>query len=174
MAIETNLEQLIFFAKNKQDENKAFQTHLQNLESTEIDNSVMQLNDLITPQIDCTKCGNCCRSLMINVSEQEANQVADHLKLTRLEFDNRYIEKGFGNDMILNTIPCHFLSESSCTIYSNRFNGCREFPALHIPGFNKRLFTIFMHYDRCPIIYNVVEHLKIAVAFEFKKEAQSS
>ncbi len=170
MVLETNLEQLQLFAETKRSENLSFQAHLQNLESNQIDNSVMQLNDFITPQIDCTKCGNCCRSLMINVSEQEANRVAEHLNLTRIEFDERYIEKGYGNDMILNTIPCHFLSESSCTIYANRFSGCREFPALHIPGFTKRLFTIFMHYERCPIIYNVVEQLKVLVAFEFEKE----
>jgi hypothetical protein len=62
-------------------------------------------------------------------------------------------------------MPCHFLNNNKCTVYDYRFAGCREFPALHLPNFTKRLFTTFMHYDRCPIIYNVVEGLKKETGF---------
>ncbi|MBV9989122.1 MAG: hypothetical protein JO301_15695, partial [Chitinophagaceae bacterium] len=46
------------------------------------------------------------------------------------------------------------------------FAGCREFPALHVPGFRNRLFTTFMHYERCPIIFNVMEQLKDVIGFD--------
>jgi Fe-S-cluster containining protein len=62
-------------------------------------------------------------------------------------------------------MPCRFLADSSCTIYAHRFAGCREFPALDLPGFTQRYFTIQMHYDRCPIIFNVVEQLKKELHF---------
>ena len=68
--------------------------------------------------------------------------------------------------MLMNAIPCTFLKEEKCTVYAHRFAGCREFPAMHLPNFNKRLFTTFMHYSRCPIIYNVIEGLKIVVRSE--------
>ncbi|MFY7838983.1 MAG: YkgJ family cysteine cluster protein [Lacibacter sp.] len=67
--------------------------------------------------------------------------------------------------MILNKIPCHFLADNKCSIYEVRFAGCREFPALHLPQFNRRLFTVMMHYDRCPIIFNVMEELKSTTHF---------
>ncbi|MFK5088425.1 YkgJ family cysteine cluster protein, partial [Klebsiella pneumoniae] len=67
--------------------------------------------------------------------------------------------------MVINKVPCHFLSDNQCTVYEHRFAGCREFPALHLPKFFKRLFTVFMHYERCPIIFNVVEALKQKTKF---------
>jgi Fe-S-cluster containining protein len=97
---------------------------------------------------------------MINVSDTEADNVAEHLNIPRKKFDDLYIETSLGGKMIINTIPCHFLNNNTCTVYEHRFAGCREFPALHLPQFKDRLFTIFMHYDRCPIIFNVIEQLK--------------
>jgi Fe-S-cluster containining protein len=101
---------------------------------------------------------------MINVTDEEADNLAAHLQQTRTQFDDTCLEKG-GSMMVINTMPCHFLSNQKCTVYDYRFAGCREFPALHLPNFTKRLFTTFMHYNRCPIIYNVVEQLKIEIGF---------
>lgn len=128
---------------------------------------VSYLNETISPQIDCMSCGNCCKSLMIPVSDVEADNLSQHLHQTREDFDEQYIEKGSnGMRMMINQIPCHFLSEKKCTIYEYRFEGCKEFPALHLPNFKNRLFTTFMHYQRCPIIFNVVEQLKEEMSFE--------
>lgn len=103
---------------------------------------------------------------MINVSEEEVNALATHLNSSCTELKEKYIETGGSNDMmIINTIPCHFLHDSRCTIYEHRFAGCREFPALHLPKFNKRLFTTFTHYSTCLIIHNVVEEMKNRLSF---------
>jgi len=129
------------------------------LDDEKVDEMVHALNEKIAPQIDCTACGNCCKSLMINVSNEEANDLSKHLNKSRKDFDEEYLEKS-GDMMLMNTIPCTFLNDNKCTVYEHRFAGCREFPAMHLPHFNKRLFTTFIHYSRCPIIYNVVESLK--------------
>jgi len=131
-----------------------------------IDRLVQEINEVITEQIDCTQCGNCCKTLMINISEKEANAVALHLVRNRPDFDEQYVEKGINGMMIMNKMPCHFLNENKCTVYDHRFSGCREFPAMHLPNFTERLFTTFMHYERCPIIFNVVEQLKKELSFE--------
>ena len=122
------------------------------------------LNEEIAPKISCTNCGNCCKSLMVNISETEADRLSDHLHITRSHFDKQYVEKGSNGMMILNAIPCAFLKENKCTVYEYRFEGCREFPAMHVPGFSKRLFTTLMHYGRCPIIFNIVEAMKKQMA----------
>ena len=101
---------------------------------------------------------------MINVTDEEANKLSQHLNKPRTDFDTQYLEKG-SSMMVINAIPCHFLNENKCSVYDYRFAGCREFPALHLPHFTKRLFTTFMHYNRCPIIYNVVEQLKVETRF---------
>ncbi|MBC7722988.1 MAG: YkgJ family cysteine cluster protein, partial [Pedobacter sp.] len=131
-------------AIEKEAENEAFVAFLKSSDAQMIDETVSILNDAITSQIDCTACGNCCKTLMINVSDEEADKLSDHLNQTRLEFDEKYLEKG-SSMMVVNTMPCHFLANNKCTVYDYRFAGCREFPALHLPNFTKRLFTTFMH-----------------------------
>jgi len=141
-------------------ENLKFQAFLRNLDSLSLDKAVFELSESISPKIECTDCGNCCKSLMVNIDEAEANNLSAHLGQTRAEFDEAYLSKGESGRMVVNAIPCHFLVGNSCSVYEHRFAGCKEFPAFHVPEFNKRLFTTYMHYDRCPIIFNVMETLK--------------
>jgi Fe-S-cluster containining protein len=126
---------------------------------------VFQINHQVEKDIDCTTCGACCKGLMINVTQPESDTVAEHLQMNSVDFEEKYIEKSLGGQMIINTIPCHFLSDSKCTIYEKRFNECREFPHLHKPNFSDRLFGTLIHYSICPIIFNVVEELKTATEF---------
>lgn len=135
-------------------------------DNDQIDLAVYRLNNEISPRIKCTDCGNCCKSLMVPISDTEADTLSQHLGKTRRAFDEQYLEKGSNGLMIMNRMPCHFLSENKCTVYEHRFEGCKEFPALHLPHFKNRLFTTFMHYERCPIIFNVVEQLKEEMSFE--------
>ncbi len=164
--IETDLHRIAAIAGAVRAENDRFTVFLKQQDTDQIDSLVSELDAAITPQVDCTVCGNCCKSLMIVVSGEEADALSQHLEQPRETFDERYLEKGSNGMMIVNTIPCHFLSDNKCTVYEHRFAGCREFPALQVAGFNRRLFTTFMHYERCPIIFNVVERLKDALNFE--------
>jgi hypothetical protein len=163
--LQTSLPDIGQLATDKEEENNQFVTFLKQQDATVIDEKVHSLNKLIEPEIDCTACGNCCKSLLINVTEEEADRVAGRLHMARNKFDEQYIEKGSHGLLVMNTIPCHFLTGNKCTVYEDRFAGCREFPALHLPSFTKRLFTVMMHYNRCPIIFNVVEKLKTETGF---------
>lgn len=163
--LEINLQAITQKSIDLQEQNDAFLVFLQQENSNKIDELVAALNNTISPAINCLQCGNCCKSLMINVTENEVKTVSNYLQISRQDFYNTYVEKG-SSMMVINTIPCHFLqSNNACSIYPQRFSGCKEFPAMHIPKFTKRLFTTFMHYGRCPIIYNVVEALKEATGF---------
>lgn len=127
---------------------------------------MQELDRHISPRINCTECGNCCKSLMVLIDDSEADRLSEHLGQSREAFDTEYLEKGSNGLMIMNRMPCPFLVERKCSIYEYRFEGCKEFPALHLPHFTRRLFTTFMHYERCPIIFNVVEQLKNELSFE--------
>ena len=163
----SNLQIIARTAEVNEVENLHFKELLQASDSGVIDGLVFKLNESIAPQIDCTKCGNCCRSLMINVERNDVQRLAKHLQLTAEAFYTKYIEQSSeGTLAVMNTIPCHFLCDNKCTVYEARPNECREFPGLHQPGFTARLFATFMHYGRCPIIFNVVEQLKIVTHFK--------
>lgn len=164
--IETNLLQISALAEARLEENERFSDFLKNRDSLALDEIVQFLNREVTKQVDCTGCGNCCKSLMIVVSEQEADHLSDVLQQKRNAFDQQYLEKGANGLMLMNAIPCAFLSENKCSVYEHRFEGCKEFPALNLPNFKKRLFTHFMHYGRCPILFNVLERLKEVLNFE--------
>lgn len=127
---------------------------------------VSRLDQRISPRINCTDCGNCCKSLMVLINDTEADNLSRHLGQSREDFDQAYLEKGSNGLMIMNRMPCPFLVDRKCSVYEHRFEGCKEFPALHLPHFKQRLFTTFMHYERCPIIFNVVEQLKDEMSFE--------
>ncbi|MFN8265878.1 MAG: YkgJ family cysteine cluster protein [Chitinophagaceae bacterium] len=165
MLLQTSLEAIDKIASEKADENVKFADLIRKLDPQELDNEIAILNQSIEPQIDCTACANCCKSLMIQVSAEEANHNAELLHISRESFDDTYLEKGSHDLMIMNTIPCAFLSNNKCSIYEHRFEGCREFPGLHLPHFHKRIFSVMMHYGRCPIVFNVIEALKTAVHF---------
>ena len=164
--IETDLEQIAIFSAAKMEENDRFKVFVKECNSEQVDALVSELDKTISPQINCTDCGNCCKSLMVLISDPEADNLSQHLGQTRETFDTAYLEKGSNGLMIMNRMPCPFLSDNKCAVYEHRFEGCKEFPALHLPNFTRRLFTTFMHYDRCPIIYNVVEGLKNEIGFE--------
>jgi Fe-S-cluster containining protein len=163
--IETDLQLIAYLADQREEENDYFQSFLASEDAASIDARVFTLQADITPKIDCRQCGNCCKTLMIEVTQPEADRVAEVLGVESDQFVAENLEKGIGQRMIMNAIPCRFLEELSCTIYTDRFAGCREFPALHLPGFTARYFTTRMHYGRCPIIFNVLEGLKKELSF---------
>lgn len=161
-----DINRLKNIARNKEKENEAFRNFLTSIKGTEIDRQCKKLHREIAPSIDCCQCNNCCRTLMINVNKEEAARLSQRLKLSNEAFTKSYLEKGLGEKMIINTMPCHFLQkDGACKIYEDRFLGCREFPALDKPGIGSRLFTVFMHYDRCPIVFEVIENLKLRLGF---------
>jgi uncharacterized protein len=160
-----DLQQIAILAAERLEENDRFARQVKSNIPEQMDAVANRLNRSIEKQIDCTVCGNCCKSLMINVSESEADTLSAHLEVSRASFDETYLEKGNNGMMLMNAIPCTFLEANRCNVYEHRFEGCREFPAMHLPGFSKRLFTTLMHYGRCPIIFNIVEEMKDEMGF---------
>lgn len=126
---------------------------------------VHRLNDEISPKIDCTLCGNCCKSLMVGIKPEERIFFAEHFQLSNEEAAEKYLATGINGDTIMSNMPCVFLKENSCTIYEDRFSDCREFPHLHQDGFVNRLFSVLSSYGMCPIVFNVVEAMKTELGF---------
>ena len=160
-----NKEEINKIAAENIIENENFREFLNNLNSDLVDEYVFELNKNISVLIDCTKCGACCNKLMINIEPSDIPRISSHLKINDDDFIDKYVERGT-TMMIMNSIPCTFLSKKMCTVYEGRFTECREFPNLHKPGFQKRLFATLMHYEICPIIFNVIENLKIITEFK--------
>lgn len=165
LPLTTNLLDIKNSALNKEAENDAFRLFLKTQNPLAIDAIVHQLNATITPQINCMECGNCCKSLMINVTPIEAEKVANTMQISVENFKEKYIEESQGGALVIHQVPCSFLQNNACTIYDDRFTECREFPHLHKPNFINRLFGTFYNYGICPIVFNVIEGLKSKLNF---------
>lgn len=161
-----HLETIQQLAAEKENENEAFRFFLKQQDGEAIDKKVHRLNESVTGQTDCTACGNCCKSLMINVTATEAANLAASLQTTVETVKNKYLDVSPGGKMIVSSIPCHFLQGTRCSIYEHRFEGCREFPHLNRAHITQRLFGIMMYYGTCPIIFNVIELLKEELEFK--------
>ena len=138
------------------EENDDFLLFLQQHDSKAIDTLVHTLNDNVSKTIDCTSCGNCCRSLMINIEPGEPEQLAIHLNMPLRDVKEQFIEESQQGKMIINTIPCHFLNDNKCSIYTHRFKECREFPHLHKPGFHHNC-----HLSHCIVSLVLLRYLKL-------------
>ncbi|ULQ57484.1 YkgJ family cysteine cluster protein [Flavihumibacter rivuli] len=160
LPIQTDLAFIELQSHLKVAENDKFKDFLKGQPHYLVDELAVELNAAIEPLIDCTTCGNCCRSLMITVSSTEADRLALVLNKSLTQTKAEYLEESMGGQLVINTIPCHFLECNKCTIYEDRFADCRAFPNLHLPELSKRIFATLMHYGRCPIVYNVIEAMK--------------
>jgi uncharacterized protein len=168
MEVVTSLAFIATQELEKEAENQRFRTYLKSFDSKELDALVHPIEKRISPQISCTDCGNCCQTLMINITPLECEDISNHMQMDVEDFKTNYVETSQQGMMIMNQMPCAFLKDKKCTVYEHRFTECREFPHLHKADFQQRLFGTLMHYGRCPIIYNVIEVLKIESGFEYK------
>jgi uncharacterized protein len=166
LQIETNLEKIAVAELALENENRHFIDFIRATDNAILDKEVQQLNAIIAPQISCTDCGNCCQTLMINITEPECDSISKHLNTTTKAFKETHVETSQeGTMMVLNKMPCTFLKDKCCSIYDHRFNECREFPQLDNDNFKSRTFSTMMHFGRCPIIFNVLQQLKIELGF---------
>ncbi len=164
--LETDRAHIREMADIREEENDAFRVFIKNSDAAEIDCLVHQINAVVEAAIDCTECGACCKTLMINVEPPEAEKLATCLNMGQAEFKQLYIEESLQGHLVINQMPCHFLADTRCSVYEDRFSECREFPHLHKKDFRNRMFGTLMHYAMCPIIFNVVEELKIRTGFK--------
>jgi hypothetical protein len=162
---ETNLAIIAALAEEREDENYDFRTFLKGHNCDEVDAIVHKLNDEISREIDCTQCGNCCKSLMVSILPEERHFFGEHFRMDQQAAAKKYLAEGTAGDTIMSNMPCVFLSENKCTVYENRFSDCREFPHLHKDNFTGRLFSVIGNYGMCPIIFNVMEALKEETGF---------
>jgi uncharacterized protein len=161
----TDLSILAEKAREKEEENDHFLRSLKKYDDAQLDAIVHEINDVVSAGIDCTACGNCCKTLIINITQEEIKGLADFMQLSEAETREKYIEESMAGNTFISSVPCHFLSGSMCSIYPQRFTECRDFPHLHKPGFKKRFSGTLLHYGNCPIVYNVVEEVKRELGF---------
>jgi Fe-S-cluster containining protein len=158
-------------AQGKKDENWKFREFLKtrcDLEPDEIDQLVFQTTRRVWAGIDCTACANCCREMYPSFSEEEVDRLARRLGMERRQFIETYLkraEAGGKNPWQTRVVPCPFLKENLCSVYEDRPAECSGYPYLYQPEFASRTIGMVERTFTCPIVYEVMEHLKKSLGF---------
>jgi len=163
--IELDLDKIRKYGQTREEENFEFRAFLKWQDPDEVDRIVHELNREVSERIDCTTCGNCCKSLQPSVTEQDVEKISKRLQIPTEQVKNDFTETEDG-EQFFKHLPCSFLSEKKCTVYEDRPETCRSFPHLHKDDFTSRLFKVIANYSVCPIVFNVFERLK--KEFHFK------
>ncbi|WP_117879247.1 YkgJ family cysteine cluster protein [Aureibaculum luteum] len=159
--LELNIEKIEQIGNLKENENLRFRTFLKGQDSIKVDGIVHRLNEEIESRIDCTKCGNCCKTLRPCVTNKEIETLTIIDKVSREFYIENFIERDdLENIKYLKNTPCKYLSDKKCSIYDLRPIDCKSYPHINKKHFNSRTLGMMENYGICPIVFNVVENLK--------------
>lgn len=162
--METDIRKIEQQARLKEDENWRFRCYLKasDLPVSRIDALVKKLYQEVSAQIDCTKCGNCCRVIQPLLTDADIKRLAAHLGLSVKQFRDDFIKVGSEEETgaEFSTMPCPFLRDNICSVYDYRPRDCQSYPHLHKKDFVFRMNQAYNNCSVCPIVFNVYEGLK--------------
>ncbi len=164
MKIITDISEIKKYYEIKKDENDAFIERYKNLpdiKKKEIDLVVKKYYEKLKKIIDCKKCGNCCKEIIIVFEPHDLSNLSKKLKkdIEKIKNDD-FIYYKKHNVYIMNQSPCKYLKNNLCSIYKYRGTECREFPYLDSKNFSSIYNYVLSGYKICPFYFNIIEFLK--------------
>ena len=166
--METDIKRIKKIGKSKEEENWKFRTFLKGYDIEALDSIVHEIYHEVESKIDCTKCGNCCRTIGPILKQKDIKKLSNAIGLSDNKFISKYVGKDEDSDLIFNTLPCPFLKKNLCTQYNSRPKDCESFPHFHKKEFVFRLIQVVNNYSICPIVFNVYEQLKNEFADDYE------
>lgn len=122
---------------------------------------VTKKTEEIWSKINCKECGNCCRELKPTFTEKDIHRISKKIGLLVEDFKNQYLTYNDSERKYeLKNLPCPFLKENSCSIHEFKPEECKEFPYLH-RDIRARMYGLLSNAEICPVVFNVLEELKL-------------
>jgi Fe-S-cluster containining protein len=150
----------------KQIENIFFKKHLRQHSTGSVDDKIHRLYKEVSNQIDCLACANCCKKLEPGLEgDDEIERLAVAVKQEVDDFKRQFIAFD-GDALYLKTKPCMFLKDCACSIYEHRPSACAGYPHLDQQDMKYRK-TLWENYGVCPIVFMVIEQLKLETGFQY-------
>jgi hypothetical protein len=175
LPLETNLKHIAALAKKRRDDYLAFGHYVDIMwerearPPAELDALVDSIAADVIAEIDCTTCANCCRSLTVGLTPNDISSLATALHLSEEQVITDHVDRHAAHTCgewgVLCHQPCPFLRGKLCSLYAHRPGACRHYPAL-TPNFRWLITDILAGVGNCPIIFNVIERLKIRLGWE--------
>lgn len=138
-------------------EREKFLRNVKKRRPKQLDDEFQQAHDEAFEEIDCLKCGNCCKTTSPIFRDVDVKRIAKKLKMPQATFEKTLLRKDEDGDWVLQTAPCTFLQpDNTCFIYDIRPQACREYPHTD----RKRMFQVtdlaFRNGDICPAASKII------------------
>ncbi len=129
--------------------------HLSKMNKNGFDQIVAKYHDAVFANIDCTKCGNCCRALGPRFREMDIKLLCKETGDIPKAFKARYLkedEEGIG--YVLKELPCPYQTDDNlCSVYEHRTLSCQEFPHTQSRSIQRHLVRLAWNSLICPAAY---------------------
>src|SRR5512134_2900785 len=138
-SLETDLKIIAAQARQRRDDYDAFGHYLDIMwdreghSDAELDALVNAIAAEVIPQIDCTACANCCRSLAVGLTPADIpplalalDQTPDLVIASYVDQTNREQQGEWG---VIRCSPCPLLRHNHCSVYAHRPQACHDYPA---------------------------------------------
>jgi len=165
----TDLVQIKMLGEKKRDENSRFRSFMKSHDHS--DRILRRVAEGIQDQIDCTACGNCCRTSTTELAERDVEHLARHLHMSQELFLAGYtaLDPEDGSRILKWTeaAGCVFLEGNLCSVYDARPGICQRYPHM-VRGNGSIASRMWDMVDRatiCPIVYNCLEAFKAELRF---------
>lgn len=152
-----------FEAKKKENENLAFRTFLKcNADEEKLDEQFKLLHEELFANYDCSRCRNCCKMYNGSIPNEDLEQDAEYLHMTKEQFIDSYLVKNeIENTYETPNKPCDFLEEDgNCKLGECKPENCKKYPYTAQPGRLQSLYSVLDVVEVCPVAFEIYERLK--------------
>ncbi len=112
-------------------------------------------------KLKCTTCANCCRQLSPVFTENDIKKISKKQKKTPAALIKQYFRKSRESEgFVLRRMPCPFLKDNKCSIYSVRPDTCKSFPHLSHDDLSGHPLLAFENTRICPQVFLTIKELR--------------
>jgi Fe-S-cluster containining protein len=153
-----------------EEQNYKFRVFLKNrADYDKLDAQFSELHEELFADYDCCKCANCCKAYYITLDNDEVKRISAYLGQTESDFSAEYLTDADADDekpYKFKKMPCAFLQDDGrCRIQTCKPDDCAEFPYTNKPDRLASMLGIIDHAEVCPVVYEILERLKVMYRF---------
>ncbi|MDR2649183.1 MAG: YkgJ family cysteine cluster protein [Clostridiales bacterium] len=134
-----------------------------------LDAQFLELHEGLFADYDCCKCNNCCKSYNIILDSGEVKRLSEFIGLAEGVFAAEYLIDADPEDekpFKFKANPCAFLNDDGrCLIQNCKPEVCTGFPYTDQPHRLSRMYSVIEHAEVCPVVYEILERLKVMYRF---------
>lgn len=126
----------------------------------QLDDWFHEAHEEVFEEIDCLKCGNCCKTTSPIFRDIDIQRIAKKFKMPAGQFERENLRKDEDGDWVLKSSPCTFLQpDNSCFIYDVRPQACREYPHTNRKRMSQILDLTQKNAEICPAVSDIVKRM---------------